>query len=112
MADQFPVNAKTILIPQISDGQPRLEFKTAAFLATGLGLPGVEWVNNASAHPGKWWIFHAVTDCTIAAITYAPGFGSGFPAGTVLKAGDRIYGQIISLTLTSGTGELYKAAIT
>lgn len=110
MADQFPVNAKSFITPLVNDPQQRLEFKTAAYLATGLGLAGVDWVTNTSAHTGKWWIFHAVTDCVIASVTYSAGSGSGFPAGVTLKAGDRIYGQIIGLTLTSGTGELYRAA--
>lgn len=110
MADRFPVDAKTFLIPLQSDGQPRLEWKSAAFLATGLGLAGVDWVTNTSAHVGNWWIFHAVTDCVVASVLYKDD-SSAFPAGVTIKAGDRIFGRIRSLTLTSGTGELYRASI-
>lgn len=87
------------------------QFKIAAILATGLGLGGVDWVTDGFPHTGDWWCFHAVNNCTIASITYQPGTSSGNPAGAVLNAGDRIYGHIISITLTSGTGELYRPAI-
>jgi hypothetical protein len=88
-----------------------LLYKIDGLLATGLGLGGVDWVTDTAAHAGTWWIFHAVSDSVISAITYATGFSSGSAAGQTVKAGDRIYGPITSLTLASGAGELYRPAI-
>lgn len=96
----------------MDDTAQRLGWKSANFLYTGLGLAGSVRVSDTSAHTGKFWIFHAITDCVISAITYGTDFGSGgAAAGDTIKAGDRIYGQIESLTLTSGTGELYRASM-
>lgn len=77
---------------------------------SGLGLAGADWVTDTAAHSGLWWIFQAVEDCVIADIQYAAGFSSGSGAGATLLAGDRLYGQIVSLTLTSGRGVLYRAS--
>jgi hypothetical protein len=98
-------------VPTFGDGDNRLLLKIALNLATGLGILGVDWVTDTAAHVGNWWAFHAVTDCVIAAVSYAPNTSSGSAAGVTVKAGDRLYGQIISLTLTSGTGELYRGGI-
>jgi hypothetical protein len=106
----FPVDAKSFLVfPRYDDTQARLQWKTTALLYVGMGLAGVDWVSDGVAHTGDWWVFHAVTDCVISDITYEAGYSSGSPAGVTIKAGDRVYGRIKSLTLTSGTGELYRA---
>lgn len=102
--------ATSFFEPRNDDTIQRIEWKSARMLFTGLGLAGVDWVTDTAAHNGSWWIFHAVTDCVIAAVSYVPGASSGSPAGLTLKAGDRIYGPITSLTLTSGSGELYRAS--
>lgn len=104
-------NARTFFQPLIQDDNNRLEWKSASMLFSGLGLAGVDWVTDTAAHTGKWWIFHAVEDCVLADVQYEAGFSSGSPAGLTLNAGDRIYGPIIGLTLTSGYGELYRAAV-
>jgi hypothetical protein len=110
MPADFPVPAKTFSIPLISDGQPRLEWKIASYLAAGLGLGGVVAVSGAGTATGRYWIYHALTDTVIASITYADGTSS-FLAGSTVKAGDRIYGDFTSITFTSGTGELTKAIL-
>lgn len=93
--------------PLHSDDAQALLRKIGSYLATGLGLYGVKAVTGTSAVTGNFWIFHAITNSTIAAITYADG--STGPVGQTINAGDRIYGQITSITLSSGSGELYNA---
>jgi len=78
-------------------------------LFAGLGLAGAERVADTAVHAGHYWIFHAITDCEITGITYAAAVPGGAAAGDTVLAGDRIYGEIHSLTLASGTGELYRA---
>jgi len=108
MAIQFPVDAKSYAVrPRYDDTQARLQQKATALLFGGLGLAGVDVVSGAML--GKWWVFHAITDCVITSITYEPGTSTGSLAGVTIKAGDRIYGNILGLSLTSGTGELYRA---
>jgi len=46
----------------------------------------------------------------INTITYKPGASTGSVAGATVKAGDRIYGPITSVKLTSGTAELVRAS--
>lgn len=89
----------------------RLAFKTAAILATGLGLGGNDFVTDTSAHSGDWWCFHAFSDCVFTTLTYRPGTSGGSIGSAVLKGGDRIYGNIIAVKLASGEGELYRTSI-
>ena len=86
-------------------------YKAVAVLTAGLGLGGSDFIADAVAHNGDWVIFHALEDSVITAITYKPGTTSGSLAGKTIKAGDRIYGEIISLQLASGSGELYRATV-
>jgi hypothetical protein len=105
-------NAKSFgAVPVFGDMDNRLLFKIASSLATGLGIAGIDWVTDTAAHIGSWWAFHAVTDCVLGEVLYAPGTSTGDGSGVTIKAGDRIYGQIISMTLVSGDGELYRGAI-
>lgn len=103
--------------PRLDDTQQRLDFKIASLLYAGQGLAGVDIISDSAVHSNPpiqsapWWIFHAITACVIANVTYAPGTSTGSLSGVTLSAGDRIYGNILSLQLTSGTGELYRAAI-
>lgn len=98
-----------MLLPRLDDTAQRLLWKIATGISVGLGLAGAERVANTALHAGKFWIFHAISNCVIAGITYAPGTSGGASAGDTVVAGDRIYGVITSLSLTSGTGELYIA---
>ena len=77
---------------------------------TGLGRAGSTTVAAGNSYDGHYWVFHAFTASVIAEITYAGGVPGGASAGTSLIAGDRIYGDILHLKLTSGTGELYTGA--
>jgi hypothetical protein len=96
-------------LPKPGDTDNNLLRKIDEILSTGLGVGGVDWVTDTAVHTGDWWVFHAVTDCVIGAITYKAGTSTGSPVGLTIKGGDRLYGNIISLTLASGDGELYRA---
>lgn len=98
--------------PEPMDTEQRLLFKIASLLAGGLGIAGVDAVTDTALHTGNWWIFHALTDSVITSVTYKTGYSTGSLAGQTVKAGDRIYGPIVSFQLTSGAGELYRAAVT
>lgn len=104
-------SAASFITPRIDDSSQRLEFKSAAALATGLGLSGVDDIDDTNQHNGVWWCFHALTNCVFTSVTYKDGTSSGSKAGKTLLAGDRIYGQIIGIKLSSGQGEAYRAAI-
>jgi hypothetical protein len=107
---QLPVSTGQFgLYPLRNDQQQELQWKAAAELAAGLGLAGVDWISDSSAHTGTWLIFHAVTDCVISALTYVAGRSTGSASGVTVKAGDRLYGPITGVTLTSGTAELYRS---
>lgn len=99
-------SAFSITRPRNDDTAQRLLVKIANILGTGLGIAGVVRVADTAAHAGTFSVFHAITDCVISAISG----DTGAAAGDTIKAGDRIYGGITSLTLTSGTGELYSTA--
>ena len=109
---QFPVNtAQFGIFPLVNDTQQSLAFKLAAITASQAGLGGVDWIGDTATHAGAWLVFHAVTDCVITSLNYAPNRG-GSVTNVTLKAGDRIFGYIADITLGSGTGELYRAAAT
>ncbi len=101
--------ASTFQTPKLDDTESMSMRKVARYLACGLGLGGVDIYADASAHTGTWWCMHAITDTVVSSITYAPGTSSGSLAGKTILAGDRIYGQILGFTATSGTFELYRA---
>jgi hypothetical protein len=102
--------ASTFIHPLLDDTAQRLLWKIANSLYTGLGLSGAERVNDTATHTGAYWVFHAITDCVLTSISYGNPTG-GAAAGDTIKAGDRIYGNITSLRLLSGTGELYRASM-
>ena len=101
--------AVTFIHPRLDDTAQRLLWKIANFLYVGLGGAGSVAVTSGVLYRGAYWIYHAKSDSVISAITY-DGTG-GAAAGDTITAGDRIYGKIISLQLSSGTGELYNAAM-
>lgn len=93
------------IVPRLDDTQSRLLWKIAVYLSAGLGISGV--VTASGTQTGRFAIFHAFTDSVINA-TYSDGTTrSAIPVG----AGDRTYGDFVSVTLVSGTGELYKLSV-
>jgi hypothetical protein len=95
--------------PRNDDTAQRLLWKIAVLLSEGLGGGGVLAVTGAGTYantPGLFSTYHALTDTVIGSIVYSDG--SSFLAGATVKAGDRISGNIKSIVITSGTGELYK----
>jgi len=105
------MNAFSFLTPRLDDALQRLTFKVASYLATGLGLGGVDHYADTAKHDGNWWCLHAVGDTVITSISYKPNTSSGSLAGATVLGGDRIYGQIISITLASGRVEMYRASV-
>lgn len=86
------------------DTAHKLEQKLVDILAIALGQRGHDRFNGAtSATSGEWAILHAITAATVTVIR--DGITE---AGITLIAGDRIYGQISSVTVTSGDVELYR----
>lgn len=98
-----PSIGKTFNTPRNDDTSQRLEWKIARYLAAGLGLGGV--VTASGTKTGTFWIFHALSE-SVVTVVYGDGTSQ---TGITVGAGDRIFGDIRSLTLTSGTGELYNA---
>ena len=103
--------ATTFTRARNDDTAQRLLWKIANTLAAGLGLAGAERVADTAVHQGHYWIFHAITDCVITDIRYDSVVPGGAAAGDTIGAGDRIYGEIWYLALTSGTGELYLSPV-
>lgn len=104
----LPQPGKTFgpLQPLINDDSQRLLWKIATLLSIGLGGAGVLAVTGAGTYTGPFAIYHALTDTVVASVAYNDS--STFLAGATVKAGDRIYGNIKSIVITSGTGELYR----
>lgn len=94
------------LVPRIDDFPPTLARKTAHILAAGLGLGGNDKISTGDAvKTGEFLCFHAAfSDCTFETLTFVSGTSSGSYATETLKQGDRIYGQIIAIKLSSGKG--------
>jgi hypothetical protein len=101
------MSAFSITRPRNDDTAQRLLWKIASYQAAEAGLAGVERVADTAAHAGSFSAFHAITDCVVAAVAGV----TGLAAGDTLKTGDWVRGSITSLTLTSGTGELYKSVL-
>lgn len=92
---------KLVSAPQ--DTLPNLTRKIVDLLAVGLGAYGADRYTTGT-HPGQWRILHAIAD---SVVNYTR-------AGTVvsnvtIKAGDRLFGEISTVTVTSGDVELYRA---
>jgi hypothetical protein len=90
-------------LPRFDDEVQKLQWKSAAILATGLGLAGNDIVESGETRTGHWWCIHALGDVVLGNIVFAPGTSTGSLAGKTLSNGDREYGNIISVTVTSGT---------
>lgn len=96
--------------PRNDDTAQRLLWKIAVLLSEGLGGGGVVAVTGAGTFSsGPYAVYHALSDTVITSVTYSDG--SSFPGGATLKAGDQIAGNIKSIVIASGTGELYKQIV-
>ena len=96
------------LFPRFDDEKQKLEWKTAAILALGAGISGSDTFTDGASHSGNWFILHAITDITITSLTYRDGtHGGNSLAGTLVKAGDRIYGWFTEVQ-ASGVYEMYR----
>lgn len=71
----------------------------------GLGQTTKEIISNTTARTNKQYaILHALTDVVFNTMTDTTlASGSTTMNGLTLKAGDRYYGNITDVTLTSGT---------
>lgn len=96
-------------VPRFDDEAQRLAWKTAAILATGMGLAGNDIVTAGQSKAGNWWCIHALgDDVVLGNVVFAPGTSTGSLAGQTLSNGDREYGNIISVTVASGTLVCYR----
>ena len=105
----YPAASFGVSKPRNDDTAQRLLWKIASLLAEGLGGGGVLAVSGAGTYTGAFAIYHALTDTVIASVTYSDG--STFVPGSTVKAGDQIAGNIKSIVITSGTGELYRQIV-
>lgn len=112
MASPTPPTTNVKYLPRHDDTEQRLLVKIAAALTVGIGLGGSDYVSDATSHTGNWLILHAIEDTVISSLTYRSGTRGGASlAGKTIKAGDRLYGEIVSIQLTSGSVELYRATL-
>jgi hypothetical protein len=111
MPAQLPYPARTFGpgTPLNNDTAQRLLWKIAELLSVGLGGNGVLAVTGAGTFTGLFGIYHALTDTVVTSVTYSDG--SSFAGGSTVKAGDRIFGNIKSIVIASGTGELYRRLV-
>lgn len=112
MASPTPPTTNVKYLPRYDDTEQRLLVKIAAVLTAGLGLGGSDYFTDATLHSGNWVILHAIEDTVLTSVTYRPGTRGGDSlSGKTIKAGDRLYGEIVSVQLASGSVELYRATV-
>jgi len=105
----YPGVSFGIFQPRNDDTAQRLLWKIASLLSVGLGGAGVLAVTGTGSYTGPFVLYHALSDTVVTSVTYRDG--STFPAGATVKAGDQIAGNIASIVIASGTGELYKSPL-
>ena len=89
--------------PMRADSDNNLLTKIVESLAMSVGLRGHDLYSAAGAHTGEWVVLHAITACTVIVNR------DNVSENITLVAGDRIYGQITLVNVTSGTAEVYRA---
>lgn len=87
--------------PRHGDGDNNLLAKIARSLAAGLGQHGVD-VFTSGTHEGQWSTLHALTAATVTVVR------DGIETVLTLIAGDSTHGVFTSVTVTSGTVELFR----
>ncbi len=91
-----------------ADGEVPVLRKIAASNAVGLGQYGATVISDTNEVTGTFAVLHALTDVVFASVTAVDWTGS--LATVTLKAGDKLFGNFLSVTLTSGTLVAYNAA--
>ncbi len=81
------------------------------------GADGFDIIDDTTlSSPGvgaRWYLLKAITDVVIASCTVTNAQKNRSDdqnalAGKTIKAGDQIFGEFVSITLTSGTALLYR----
>jgi hypothetical protein len=104
----YPAASFGPLKPRNDDTAQRLLWKIASLLSMGLGGGGITAVTGAGTQTGKFAVYHAFTDTAVTTVTYGDGTTQ---SSITVKAGDQIAGDIRSIVIASGTGELYKQIV-
>jgi hypothetical protein len=86
-----------------ADSDNNLLTKIVESLAISVGLRGHDLFSAAGVNTGEWVVLHAITAATVSVNR------DGVSEIITLVAGDRIYGQITEVNVTSGTAEVYRA---
>jgi hypothetical protein len=86
-----------------ADSDNNLLTKIVESLAMSVGFRGHDLYSAPGDHTGEWVVLHAITAATVIVIR------DGVPENITLVAGDRIYGQITLVNVSSGTAEVYRA---
>jgi hypothetical protein len=86
-----------------ADSDNNLLAKIVESLAVSIGQRGHDLYSAAGVHAGEWVVLHAITAATVEIVR------DGLSETIVLVAGDRLYGQITSINVTSGSAEGYRA---
>ena len=89
--------------PMRADSDNNLLTKIVESLAMSVGLRGHDLFSAAGVNTGEWVVLHAITACNVIINR------DGVSENITLVAGDRIYGQITEVNVTSGTAEVYRA---
>lgn len=99
------------IVPRFDDLLQVLLKKATAILATGIGVGGNDIIRDTQSHVGEWFVLHVFEDSVIGSVTFRAGSSSGTLAGATIKGGDRIFGIINEVTLTSGSAILYRTVV-
>lgn len=101
----------TPFLPRFDDALQKLAWKTAAILATGMGLSGSDLITTGHSATGDWWCLHALGgDVTFNNVTFRPGTSTGSFVGLTLSNGDRLYGNITGVNVASGNLVCYRTS--
>jgi hypothetical protein len=86
-----------------ADSDNNLLTKIVESLAVSIGQRGHDLFSAPGDHTGEWVLLHAITTCTVIVNR------DNVSENITLVAGDRIYGQITLVNVSSGTAEVYRA---
>lgn len=95
------------LPPVPADAASRLLARLTAANAVALGAYGIDFYADTATHTGNWGVIEVVTAATFTTLTIANS--SGTFTGVLFQAGQRIYGDITAIDLTSGSIFAYRS---